>query len=668
MELVYLWVEKYKNIYHQGFNFSPRFECTFHDNYNDDGTLKDDCILDIKPKEHVENFFGKNIYVTAIVGENGSGKSSILKLILFLLYCKSCIENKSYDTLEFMSYLIPFRNSDLFLIVLMGKTYKKISLNSTCFSQSVNLENDVGSMGCEKNFLKKIRLNQYADVEELSVKELTFFSFYLNYMLDTLNDGYHDNWINRIYHKHDNYETPLLIQPNKHDTNTLNDVVNLFMIDYINQRRLILLYKDMTKNQKITSFFNPNYLKIKNDFIDNYRVDMSDTNYIELKIIKKIANKLTLLLHIKDKNYKLDNTKIPVEFKKIEDEKDYEYMNLLYLVFKILTIDKKLFNQDIYDLLEKDILKKIEDNALPAKEYLKNYNFEEIINKVDKDDYRIKKILISIEFRNKKIYENQYFQSLMNDEKVLISDMKTILEYLPSWIDIIFYENNKSFETLSSGEKSIFRTTIDIVYQIQKVKLHYKHINIMLDETELGLHPQWQKEYLKNILESIELYIDSNFSVNLIFATHSPFILSDIPKENVIFLENGKQVDVKIDTFGANIHALLSHGFFMKDGLMGEFAKEKIQSIIKYHEEIKNKDLLKDKHRQLREEEKEKYERDKKNNFWNIQSIIGDDYLKQVIKNHLVEIEKILYKDMYLDNEIERMKEELKKLEALKNA
>jgi hypothetical protein len=29
MELVYLWVEEYKNIYHQGFNFSPRFECEY---------------------------------------------------------------------------------------------------------------------------------------------------------------------------------------------------------------------------------------------------------------------------------------------------------------------------------------------------------------------------------------------------------------------------------------------------------------------------------------------------------------------------------------------------------------------------------------------------------------------------------------------------------------
>ncbi|MDZ7818513.1 MAG: hypothetical protein U5K55_07810 [Aliarcobacter sp.] len=39
---------------------------------------------------------------------------------------------------------------------------------------------------------------------------------------------------------------------------------------------------------------------------------------------------------------------------------------------------------------------------------------------------------------------------------------------------------------------------------------------------------------------------------------------------------------VDINPFGANIHTLLSHGFFMKDGLMGEFAKGKIDLAIKY--------------------------------------------------------------------------------------
>ena len=36
MELVYLWVEDYKKIHKQGFNFSPRFECTFNDGYDED--------------------------------------------------------------------------------------------------------------------------------------------------------------------------------------------------------------------------------------------------------------------------------------------------------------------------------------------------------------------------------------------------------------------------------------------------------------------------------------------------------------------------------------------------------------------------------------------------------------------------------------------------------
>ena len=62
MELVYLWVDSYKNIRNQGFNFSPRFECEF-----DGGNLT------ITENEDYVSIFPKNINITAIayIGELG---------------------------------------------------------------------------------------------------------------------------------------------------------------------------------------------------------------------------------------------------------------------------------------------------------------------------------------------------------------------------------------------------------------------------------------------------------------------------------------------------------------------------------------------------------------------------------------------------------------------
>ena len=53
MELVYLWVEEYKNIKNQGFNFSPRFECEFKDG---NLTICDKKRKECKNNDYLENF------------------------------------------------------------------------------------------------------------------------------------------------------------------------------------------------------------------------------------------------------------------------------------------------------------------------------------------------------------------------------------------------------------------------------------------------------------------------------------------------------------------------------------------------------------------------------------------------------------------------------------
>jgi len=87
VELVYLWVKGYKNIHKQGFKFSPRFNCAYDD-------VKNELTID-ENDDYIPDFFGENISVTAIVGENGSGKSSLLNFIIE--------QNKSFAIFVFKS-------------------------------------------------------------------------------------------------------------------------------------------------------------------------------------------------------------------------------------------------------------------------------------------------------------------------------------------------------------------------------------------------------------------------------------------------------------------------------------------------------------------------------------------------------------------------------------
>jgi hypothetical protein len=109
----------------------------------------------------------------------------------------------------------------------------------------------------------------------------------------------------------------------------------------------------------------------------------------------------------------------------------------------------------------------------------------------------------------------------------------------------------------------------------------YNQVCIVMEEVELYYHPEYQKSYLNYLLEQISRAGLSRLkSLNLVFVTHSPFILSDITRNDILCLENGVQVDLKFQTFGANIHDLLRHPFFMKNGTIGDYAQKVINEII----------------------------------------------------------------------------------------
>lgn len=149
-----------------------------------------------------------------------------------------------------------------------------------------------------------------------------------------------------------------------------------------------------------------------------------------------------------------------------------------------------------------------------------------------------------------------------------------------------------ALDQLSSGETQFIYTLQTILYHIINIDSNNKYSNIvvLLDEIELYHHPEYQRLFINMLVKQVkELALANIQNVQFLFLTHSPFILSDIPSSNILRLKNGEPQPKGSETFGGNIHDLLANDFFLENGFMGEFAKEKINEVIVFlnHEKIK---------------------------------------------------------------------------------
>jgi len=519
MELVYLWVKEYKNIYHQGFNFSLRFNCEY------DGEK-----LTIKPKKHIKNFFGDNINITAIVGKNGSGKSNILGLINDKHYENPLHSPYPLSSSEWMTITIYYNEEENKFYIKDEKKLIKEKDNQS----SIEIVQEEQT----KEFVKKILIQP---TPSHSQKEyLVLFDFLKN-----------NNSVKFPF------DIPKIIDIGIHDDDY--DLLELIRSD-------------------------------KFDFDTNYNVFEEDEDK-RLKIFH------TILLLAYLKNYKINF--------KIEASEDYDE-TIIELEARI----EKTFKEDINKFIN-EIKNNLED-------FTNNTNHYIDINKIPNNFFKIYMNIIKrkedsglLDFKGKEVFSFDLYPKM--------SDGQYQFTYLFS--EIYSYINGKN--------------------------------NILcIDEGENYLHPNWQKTYFSYLLK----FIEDNFpkkKIHIILTTHSPFLLSDLPKENVIFLDTDNKGNSKIvnglkdkkQTFGANIHTLLSDGFFMSDGLMGEFAKGKINEIINYLS--KDGELI----------------TIKKNQVKNIIELIGEPFLKEKLLSMYNKKFHIKSKD----EEISELKEEIQRLKNAKN-
>lgn len=148
------------------------------------------------------------------------------------------------------------------------------------------------------------------------------------------------------------------------------------------------------------------------------------------------------------------------------------------------------------------------------------------------------------------------------------------------------------FETkgLSAGELSylsMMGRLDEIIGDQAKEKMRIAQTNLILflDEAETTLHPEWQRRLVENIIWYIENFT-SKLHVHVIFASHSPTLLSDLPRGNVCVLprrkdENGSCHAPEIETFGMNIYDLYRLMATEQGCISGRFSSEKIKKLFK---------------------------------------------------------------------------------------
>ncbi len=638
-----------------------------------------------------KDFFGSNISVHAIVGENGSGKSSLLDLMYRIInnfsFMMELGMHKSAGAMK-LCYVQGLK-AKLYFILDGRKGELRVYDDDITF-QYADYEQVLSFRRVERGNGQRVIFDNI-NIRDEVVKEATvtapvarmaevarrfFYTIVSNYSVQSYIDDdyasektlieYHpeliegkggkkqisrkviereegDVWIHNIFHKNDGYRTPIVLNPYREE-GTL----------------------DMSKEYRLAIYrLSSIFLKAKQlniDLLDDYEYRSIEYKYdrfaVEKKFEKQFYRKVNhhqewaSLLEIK-RNILTKPNSIACQILEglgLANRPDLDEPLVrdasLYMIYKVLSIASKypsyfefeeFGNIESYlqttdnirtpELLEK-LLETIEkDHSHITVKYRQMKRFLKLLEKSPRAIRR---------FENDFDYDG-YIHYLMEYGvwAKCPRNMQDILESLPPaifTIDIILFKKDGYKEVnlrhMSSGERQFLFTCSTFIYHLLNLKsvheykrVRYRCMNLVLDEVEICFHPEYQRKFIKKLIDLlIKLRLNYKCSLNIILATHSPFILSDIPRQNILYLENGKCVndEIEVNPYAANVNDILHQSFFLKDSFMGEFALERMNHLM---EDIDNLGRRKD---GRREEE-----------LWQEINLIGDKFLKQQLSTYL---------------------------------
>lgn len=600
------------------------------------------CYFDESAEELPADFFSISnlnhrpiISVSALVGKNGDGKSSLIELFIRIINNLAChiLSGENEDFIQAQGV-----HAELYFSLETYQIAKKRITRRQFFklevkNEQIKLYTDYGNSVIHNGTVTDITSQLKKEhLSELFYSIVVNYSIYANNVMDFQQewedqDDYSSCWMHSLFHKNDGYTCPIVLHPFRD-----RGIININTENYLTKNRLISLYLQPVKDKKF-----------------NFR-QVTDT---------QIAHRLTYTLAVNkkfenikeewDKWEKTQSKKMPhsqfnntITFNELYDEiiKNWyaifqikvtkpelpsEKLNIYqkaeqYLVYKTISISKKYkrykdtlclmpdsignYGQEFWNDLKpfiqnmaKDhshITLKLRQTIIFLKYYYNAWNSE--IRKfilADGDTEILDDLNKMIEEFKKEFWHFRETNLLPQYKDFPIWDY---MDFLPSPIfnveiglQIVNSNEIEKFEKLSSGEKQLIYNVSSILYHIRNINsvfenpntgiVKYKHLNLILEEVELYFHPEFQRRYVNYLLNCINsINLQHIESINICFVTHSPFILSDIPQSNILFLQEGLPYffDEENNTFACNIHSMFTNQFFLQNHVMGEFAQQLI--------------------------------------------------------------------------------------------
>lgn len=582
-----------------------------------------------------------HITVSAIVGENGAGKSSVIEFEMRLINNFSAIVFGEFAKIDGWPHLHFIDGVDGELYYLLKQNVYRLCVTGRdvklyCYYWQEDEENDSIVFKKPIEIIKSHVVPMLGEpIRSAYANSITYFEFLKNllprffytvvlnqssYAYNTndfasecndegyeikVRNGHNKNekdeiipysiedkcWLSGLFHKNDGYQIPIVLIPYRVEGNYDINVENKLAYE----RLISIMVREDEEGRVINGHLRMTSFDLRRKPC-NY-----DLDYIHQRLGFRQFGPDD---YEKMKSILLETWNSHVGFDIVANSKSYVYRRqaINYLVYKTLKIActydeyrnfryRYILKEEPFDeeSFQKLVQMTIANNSHVANKLYRTiayliWDIYEIHGETKDKPLKIRIADINKRWRN--AFNERRIELTSNIGSSLITEASIPPPFFDTAVGLVELNTGVyvPFEYLSSGEKQQAYSISALVYHLKNLdsvsddnssseRVAYPYIQLVLEEVELYYHPELQRQLIKNILDGIKQANLRHIKwISICIVTHSPFVLSDIPSNNVLALRKDGDEVSKIPCFASNIHEMLKLSFFLKHGTAGDLA------------------------------------------------------------------------------------------------